>query len=251
MVNVLPAMWKADQIEDSVWACGAKRSRNGGRRARADGRSPFRGPRSGEDRPQSVPWVFGYGSLVPAGVAALPDGAVPCRLSGWRRGWDVAMDNARDLPGYKHYLTPDGERPDVLVAFLDIAPHDGGLVNGAAIPVAQGELPDLDRRERNYRRVEVTDHLDTRLPGGGTVWAYVGLRASRERAARGRREGRLVVSRGYYERVRDGFAAIGERATFSRLTGPLMAPVADLVLVRDAPVTEPRVTGVAARAAAA
>ena len=182
MVNVLPAMWKADHIEDSVWACGAKRSRNGGRRARADGRSPFRGPRSGEDRPQSVPWVFGYGSLVPAGVAALPDGAVPCRLSGWRRGWDVAMDNARDLPGYKHYLTPDGERPDVMVAFLDIAPHEGGLVNGAAIPVAQGELPDLDRRERNYRRVEVTDHLDTRLPGGGTVWAYVGLRASRTRS---------------------------------------------------------------------
>ena len=98
-----------------------------------------------------------------------------------------------------------------MVAFLDIAPHEGGLVNGAAIPVEQGELPDLDRRERNYRRVEVTDHLDTRLPGGGTVWAYVGLRASRERAVRGRREGRLVVSRGYYERVRDGFAAIGER----------------------------------------
>ena len=197
-----------------------------------------------------MPWVFGYGSLVPAGVAALPDGAVPCRLSGWRRGWDVAMDNARDLPGYKHYLTPDGERPDVMVAFLDIAPHEGGLVNGAAIPVEQGELPDLDRRERNYRRVEVTDHLDTRLPGGGTVWAYVGLRASRERAARGRREGRLVVSRGYYERVRDGFAAIGERATFSRLTGPLMAPVADLVLVRDAPVTEPRATAEASTAAA-
>ena len=78
----------------------------------------------------------------------------------------------------------------------------------------------------------------------------MGLRASRERAVRGRREGRLVVSRGYYERVRDGFAAIGERATFSRLTGPLMAPVADLVLVRDAPVTEPRAAGAAARAAA-
>jgi len=109
-------------------------------------------------------------------------------------------------------------------------------------------LPELDRRERNYRRVEVTDHLDTRLPDGGAVWAYVGLRASRERAARGRREGRLVVSRGYYERVRDGFAAIGERATFSRLTGPRRAPVADLVLVRDAPLTEPRAIAAAAAA---
>ena len=197
-----------------------------------------------------MPWVFGYASLLPAGAAALPRGAVACRLRGWRRSWGVAMDNSRDLPGYKHYLTPQGERPDVMVAFLDIAPQAGGVVNGAAIPIADDELPGLDRRERNYRRVEVTDHLDTRLPGGGTVWAYVGLRASRERAARGRREGRLVVSRGYYERVRDGFAAIGERATFARLTGPLMAPVADLVLVRDGAVTEPRVTGVAARTAA-
>jgi len=80
------------------------------------------------------------------------------------------------------------------------------------------------------------------------AWAYVGLRASRERAARGRREGRLVVSRGYYERVRDGFAALGERATFSRLTGPRRAPVADLVLVRDAPLTEPRAIAAAAAA---
>jgi cation transport regulator ChaC len=187
-----------------------------------------------------VPWVFGYGSLLPAGRTTLPAGTVPCRLTAWRRGWGVAMDNARDLPGYKHYLTPDGERPDVLVAFLDITAHDGGLVNGAAISVEPGELPGLDRRERNYRRVDVSDQLDTRLPGGGPVWAYAGLPASRRRAARGRREGRLVVSRSYYDRVRAGFAAIGEHATFSRLTGPLRAPVADLVLVRHAPVPEPR-----------
>lgn len=187
-----------------------------------------------------MPWVFGYGSLLPAGAAALPDGAVPCRLRGWRRGWDVAMDNTRDLPGYKHYVTPGGERPDLMVAFLDIAPHAGGVVNGAAIPVDDGELPGLDRRERNYRRVEVTGHIDADLPGTGPVWAYAGLEASRERAARGRREGRLVVSRGYLERVRAGFAAIGEHAAFTRLTGPRRAPIADLLLVRDAPVAEPR-----------
>lgn len=189
-----------------------------------------------------MPWVYGYGSLLPAGVAALPRGAVPCRLSGWRRWWGVAMDNSRDLPGYKHYLTPDGTRPDVMVAFLDITPYADGLVNGAAIPVDEAELPGLDRRERNYRRVEVGDSLDTRLPGGGPVWAYIGLRASRERAAIGRCEGRLVVSRGYYERVADGFEILGERDAFARLTAPPLAPVADLVLVRHEPVARPRAT---------
>ena len=186
--------------------------------------------------------MFGYGSLLPAGVMALPDGAVPCRLGGWRRGWGVAMDNTRDIPGYKHYRTPGGARPDVMVAFLDIAPHDDGLVNGVAIRVEESELPGLDRRERNYRRVEVSGSIDTRLPGGGPVWAYAGRRESRERAAVGRREGRLVASRRYIERVAAGFAGLGEREVFSRLTAPLLAPVADLVLVRHAPVAEPRAT---------
>ena len=189
-----------------------------------------------------MPWVFGYGSLLPAGVTALPEGAVPCRLSGWRRGWGVAMDNTRDIPGYKHYRTPDGERPDVMVVFLDIAPHTDGLVNGVAIRVDEEELPGLDRRERNYRRVDVSDSLDTPLPGVGRVWAYAGRRESRERAAIGRRERRLVASRGYIERVAAGFEVLGEREVFSRLTAPLLAPVADLVLVRHAPVAEPRAT---------
>jgi hypothetical protein len=186
-----------------------------------------------------MPWVFGYGSLLPADVAALPPGAVPCRLSGWRRRWSVAMDNSREIPGYKHYRTPDGDRPDVMVAFLDIAPQPGALVNGAAIPIAPDELPGLDRRERNYRRIDVTDAVDRRLPDG-PVWAYAGRPAARERAAAGRREGRLVVSRGYLERVAEGFAVMGEREAFARLTTPPLAPVADLVLVRHEPVAEPR-----------
>ena len=189
-----------------------------------------------------MPWVFGYGSLVPAGVTALPAGAVPCRLRGWRREWGVAMDNARDLPGYKHYLTPDGERPDVMVAFLDIAPEDGAEVNGAAIPVDEAELPGLDRRERNYRRVKIGQALDRRLPGDGPVWAYIGRDASRARAALGRREGRLVVARGYYDRVARGFDVLGEGAAFERLTAAPCAPLEDLVLVRHAPVAEPRAT---------
>jgi hypothetical protein len=150
------------------------------------------------------------------------------------------MDNAQDVPGYKHYRTPDGERPDVMVAFLDIAPRADGVVNGVAIPVDEAELPGLDRRERNYRRVEVTDSLDRRLPG--PVWAYVGLRASRERAVAGRRAGRLVVASSYYERVTEGFDVIGEREAFHRLTPAPPAPVAELELIRHAPVPEPRAT---------
>src|ERR1039458_5613298 len=110
-------------------------------------------------------WIFGYGSLLPAGLLELPEDVVPCTLLGWERTWGVAMDNTVDLPGYKHYLTVNGERPAVMVAFLDIAPADGASTNGIALRADAEELPGLDARERNYRRVEVTGQLDRHLDG--------------------------------------------------------------------------------------
>jgi cation transport regulator ChaC len=139
-----------------------------------------------------VHWVFAYGSLLPAGHAVLPDGAVAANLLGWRRSWSVAMDNSVDLPGYKHYVAPDGDRPDLMVCYLDIAEREGAAVNGVALRVGAEELPALDERERNYERREVTGHLDVRL--GGRIWAYIGGRAGRARARRGRRERRLAVA---------------------------------------------------------
>ena len=66
------------------------------------------------------------------------------------------MDNSVDLPGYKHYVDPDGDRPDLMVCYLDIAERDGAVVNGVALRVGADELPALDERERNYERREVT-----------------------------------------------------------------------------------------------
>ena len=177
-------------------------------------------------------WLFGYGSLLPAGEAR------PCELTGWQRSWSVAMDNRVDLPGYKHFVTPDGERPDLMVAFLSIAPQAGATVNGVALPVADDELPGLDERERNYARVDVTGHSDGL---DGQMWAYTGLDAARERLARGLREGRAAIASTYLERVLAGFEALGERERFERLTTPMPAPVVELEVVFHAPRAEPRV----------
>ena len=176
-------------------------------------------------------WLFAYGSLLPAGEAR------PCDLTGWRRSWDVAMDNTVDLPGYKHFVTPEGERPALMVAFLSIAPHPGATVNGVALPVADDELPGLDERERNYARVDVTDGIDAGLDG--RVWAYAGLDAARERLALGLREGRAAIASSYHERVLAGFEALGRRERFERLTAPVPAPVVDLEVVVHAPRAEP------------
>ena len=82
-------------------------------------------------------WVFAYGSLLPAGHAVLPEGAVAADLHGWRRSWSVAMDNSVDLPDYKHYVAPDGHRPDLMVCYLDIDERPDAVVNGIAFRSAR------------------------------------------------------------------------------------------------------------------
>src|SRR5581483_4112443 len=83
-------------------------------------RSGLSGTRSAMAREEH--YVFGYGSLLtPAG-----DGIaefVPRRLRGYRRIWNVAMDNSQAIPGYKQYLDPaTGTPPHCFVVFLNIVP---------------------------------------------------------------------------------------------------------------------------------
>ena len=138
--------------------------------------------------------MFGYGSL------SAEETGVACRLHDHALGWDVAMDNREVVPGYKVYLDPStGTRPEVEIAYLSITPEPGKSVDGVAFPVSDEELAELDERERNYVRHDVTDLVDADL--GGRIWAYVGSLAGRLRLARGRRRGTAVVSRGYLERV--------------------------------------------------
>jgi hypothetical protein len=157
-------------------------------------------------------FVFGYGSLAARGDGVAPsrtpraEGFV-CDLLGYRRQWGVAMDNRRDLPGYKHYTDELGRRPAVFVCFLDIETDSRGSVNGLCVPVDRVALAALDERERNYERVDVSASVDA---GGARVWAYVGRRDSRLRMRWAVAAHRAVINAGYLEMVTDGFAALGE-----------------------------------------
>jgi hypothetical protein len=146
-------------------------------------------------------YVFGYGSLV-----AEQAGCHTARLRGHRRVWGVAMDNTVDLPGYKSYrLRSDGSRPAVFVAFLDIEPDARTAVTGVCMPVDAAMLRELDDRERNYARVDVTDAI---VGARGRVWAYRGSDAGRARLREGLARGCAVVSRDYLARASAAIAAI-------------------------------------------
>lgn len=152
-----------------------------------------------------------------------------CDLLGHRRRFGVAMDNREAIPGYKVYEGPEtGERPDVVVAFLDLVPSDDEAVNGTLFPFSPVELEALDARERNYRRVEVTDLVQPRP--SRRVWTYVGSPAGRARLAAGLADGRAVVSRAYRDGVETGFEALGEeeRRRYLASTDAPPCPVRDL-----------------------
>jgi hypothetical protein len=180
--------------------------------------------------------VFGYGSLVfdlsfaPTREPAA-EGFV-CDLVGFRRGWDIAMDNAVTIPGYKYYVDARSRRrPDVCVTFINLYPDRNAAVNGVAVPMSEEELLRLDERERNYERVEVTDGI--RPPPTGRVWTYRGDEEARERYRRASASGGAVVSREYYAAVLASFRELGdaEMERFWRSTDQPACPLADLVLV--------------------
>jgi hypothetical protein len=188
-------------------------------------------------------FVFGYGSLTarpgPVPTRELKDHGFVADLSGLRRIWGVAMDNRRDLPGYKYYTDAEGRRPEVFVAYPDLVPADPApthpaRVNGLCLPITDALLERLDRRERNYERTDVSDRV---APGvvdgalhGARVWAYIGTDAARARLAQGRRDGTAVIDAGYLRTVEAAFAVLGdaELASLRTSLAPRGLPVVPL-----------------------
>ena len=157
-------------------------------------------------------YVFAYASLTASERISRrrEDGrAFVADLRGARRGWGVAMDNRIDLPGYKCYVRADGCRPDLSVCFLDIETDESpdGRVNGVCLPVDATRLAALDRRERNYDRIDVSGRV--RGADGMRVWTYRGSPQGRARFRAAVRAGTAVIHAGYVETVRAGFQALG------------------------------------------
>lgn len=168
-------------------------------------------------------FVFGYGSLafesavIPSRTFA--SGGFVADLGGFQRSWGVAMDNRRDLPGYKYYTDDRGSRPAVYVAFLAIRPWAQASVNGVCVPVDDNRLAELDVRERNYERVDVSDRLGL---DGVRVWTYLASAAGRRRLTRGRELGRVVIDANYLGLVRGAFQRLGDAEY--EVCAPSLAP---------------------------
>ncbi len=166
-------------------------------------------------------WIFAYGSLVDPESAAsslkledwTADDFPIAHLRGYRRTWNVAMDNEVDLPNYKYYVETDGNRPSAFVAFLNIVEDDEAStsVNGCLMRINERQKKDLMQRERNYELREVSDRIGPR-PGKGKVFAFVGLDEAIARFERAKPEKPVVVSSSYVESVEKAFRRRGRAA---------------------------------------
>jgi len=183
----------------------------------------------------NLEFVFGYGSLV--NVVRLEvylgrerfesDELFFCRLWGYHRTWNIAMDNRLDIPGYKFYVDSNtGLRPDIYVTFLNVRRSCDSSIAGVLFRVDSEQLAELDRRERNYQRIEITNMLDR--PVKGRVWVYVGLPEAEQRFKLGLLSKTAVIDRDYFELICEAYLSQGEEAAADYLattvkpTVPLM-----------------------------
>jgi hypothetical protein len=192
------------------------------------------GPRS------QIAYVFGYASLVemrePLVCGGVTYFAVLGQIRGFRRFWGAAMNNWEAAPSRKHFVDPQTRRPPhIRVAFLDVEEQAGAAVNGLAVPADAARLADLDVREVNYLRVDISYAFEPPLPH--PVFAYRGTPEARARRRADSSNAEICVSSEYLARVRRGFAALGPSslAEFERTTDPLSFPTRNLELVQPGP----------------
>ncbi|SNT36118.1 Gamma-glutamyl cyclotransferase, AIG2-like [Asanoa hainanensis] len=157
--------------------------------------------------------IFGYGSLAhPDTVRQVGGNAVRGEnyflvgLHNWKRAWTVCTDNTDPARAVAYYRPGTSDRLDGQVLFLNLDREPGSRTRGALVLVPPDVLGQLDEREKNYDRVDVTADVDlSGVPDDvkpDVVWTYVGKESAVRAAHRGVSQGSAVIWRPYLDRLR-------------------------------------------------
>jgi len=124
------------------------------------------------------------------------------------------------------YFLRDTERvPIIGAAELNIYPKKKGRINGILYLITNEELLSLDKRERGYRRVDVTDRIEEFRFHGGKVYVYEGL--PRSPVASSAEEGTCILIKEFLDLVTGAcdFRGRDFRDEFDKSTKPYSFPV--------------------------
>lgn len=177
-------------------------------------------------------WVFGYGSLVsPASLASTigrhvdPPDVTIAHLDGYGRRWNYGSLHLR---GDWHHDGVAIEQGLVVSLGLILADE---TCNGVAVRVTAEELAQLDWRERDYERTDVSDQIRSDLTAGTRVVTYVPRPSAVHRYETARDEGRAAIRRPYWDLVADAFGLLGTDHLESYSSTPAPdVPVVDMSL---------------------
>lgn len=187
-------------------------------------------------------FIFGYGSLAkPDSVEKSleypidPSAFRFAMLSGWRRLWNVGSDKASHPE--RTLRLDDGQEFSGVNISLGIEPAPGADCCGAVFPINRPDLSSLDKRERNYERIEVTDDVTwAGKPKNCIVYTYVPLPETTERIAEAERQKRtLAVRAGYIRLVEAAFALYGQKELYRESTPKPPFPVLEMEFVEHPP----------------
>lgn len=152
----------------------------------------------------------GFGCLVAYGSLMEPESAgsglgrfvhpeefTPVTLSGYRRTWSIG----------ERVRFEDGREGTAI--FLDITPEPAADMLALMLPVTKREMKKLLRREKNYRRIDVTGHV--RLSNGrelaGRITAFTFVGEERHRVVPG---DHAVILGAYVDKVAEAARAIDD-----------------------------------------
>ncbi len=163
-------------------------------------------------------WVFGYGSLVSPASLSTTIGreveaadVVVAHLHGYGRRWNYGSLHLRG--DWRH---GEADVQQGVVISLGVVPSAGERCNGVAVRVTADELAQLDWRERDYERTDVTDLIVTDRVGadlglaGRRVVTYVPRPSAIERYEAARDAGRAAIRQSYWDLVGQAFADLGD-----------------------------------------
>jgi cation transport regulator ChaC len=178
--------------------------------------------------------VFGYGSLASLASAERTLGrpvehAGVVRLTGWRRRWSQARDNARVE---KTFARRDGTVPRYCLGLNVERGVPGAGPNGALLEVTEEDLDRLAVRELRYDRVDVTaDVVGRDEPRFDRVYIFV---AKAENFVAAPPPGAVILAT-YARTVEAAFDSLGpgQLDLFHETTGTYPVEVVEAVLVRD------------------
>lgn len=179
-------------------------------------------------------WIFGYGSLVsPASMAttigrvvASHDVAV-AHLDGYGRRWNYGSMHLRGDWEHDGSAVTQG-----LVVSLGLVVADAESCNGVVVRVSADELAQLDWRERDYERTDVSD-LIRREDDRPTerVMTYVPRPSAIERYETARDRRHAGIRRSYWELVNAAFGDLGgDHLDRYEATPPPDVPIVDMAL---------------------